>query len=122
MVSHIDKLTIIWTIFSALVVILAAVVIVLTLGMLVGGSIGIPEIMLACICALIGAAGIIGFRAAGALKERKPWARTTIIVLSALNILQFPIGTAIGVYSLVVLFDVDVVEAFNDAPYANVVS
>jgi len=122
MVAHIETVAVIWKIFGALAVILAAAVIALTVFTLAGGSIGLPEILLTCICALMGVAGVIGFRAAGALKERQPWARTTIIVLSVLNILHFPIGTAIGVYSLVVLFNADVVAAFNDAPRANVVS
>lgn len=39
---------------------------------------------------------------AGLLKHR-PWARTLTIVLSALHLLNIPLGTALGVYGLWVL-------------------
>lgn len=38
------------------------------------------------------------------LLKRKPWSRIVIVVLSILHLFSFPIGTAIGVYSLYVLF------------------
>lgn len=39
------------------------------------------------------------------LQKRKQWARILTIVLAILNILNFPIGTAIGAYSLWVLLN-----------------
>jgi hypothetical protein len=39
------------------------------------------------------------------LKNRKEWARILTIILSALNLLNFPIGTAIGGYALWVLLN-----------------
>ena len=44
--------------------------------------------------------GIIG--GIGLLK-RKNWARIVVIILSALELINFPIGTAVGIYSLWVL-------------------
>ena len=41
--------------------------------------------------------------AAWGLSEREPWARTLAIVLSVFAILRFPLGTALGVYTLWVL-------------------
>jgi hypothetical protein len=41
------------------------------------------------------------------LLKRRPWSRTVIIVLSILHLFSFPIGTAIGAYSLYVLFQDD---------------
>jgi hypothetical protein len=40
----------------------------------------------------------------GMLKFR-PWARVLMIIVSILNLLHFPIGTAIGIYGLIVLFN-----------------
>ncbi|MBV9760880.1 MAG: hypothetical protein JO340_09980 [Acidobacteriaceae bacterium] len=40
----------------------------------------------------------------GMLKFR-PWARVLMIIVSVLNLLHFPIGTALGVYGLIVLLN-----------------
>jgi len=37
------------------------------------------------------------------LSEREPWARSLAIVLSVIALLRFPIGTALGIYTLWVL-------------------
>src|SRR5262249_44744923 len=37
------------------------------------------------------------------LSEREPWARTLAIVLSFFAVLRFPLGTALGIYTLWVL-------------------
>jgi hypothetical protein len=44
---------------------------------------------------LIGGYGLI---------RRRPWSRVLVIVLSVLHLFSFPIGTAVGGYSLWVLF------------------
>lgn len=46
--------------------------------------------------AIIGGWGMLKFR---------PWARILMIIVSALNLLHFPIGTAIGIYGLIVLLN-----------------
>lgn len=38
------------------------------------------------------------------LLARKPWARYVLIVTSAIGLFEFPIGTALGIYALWVLF------------------
>ena len=43
----------------------------------------------------------------------KPWARILGIVLSALQLLGFPVGTAIGIYSLWVLLNKDTERLFG---------
>jgi hypothetical protein len=48
----------------------------------------------------------------GLLKIR-PWARTLGIVMSALNILNFPFGTAVGVYGLWVLLSNETMALFE---------
>lgn len=45
---------------------------------------------------IIGGWGMIKFR---------PWARILMIVISVLNLLHFPIGTAIGIYGLFILLN-----------------
>ncbi len=61
-------------------------------------------------CALIlGAPGIIG--GIGLLKY-KNWARILVITLGALNLLSFPLGTILGVYTLWVLLKDETSELF----------
>jgi hypothetical protein len=66
------------------------------------------------VIALMSIPGIIaGF---GLLKFA-PWARILTIVLSALHILNIPIGTAIGIYSLWVLTNRETEQLFSRQPY-----
>ncbi len=50
----------------------------------------------------------------GVLKE-KEWGRILVLVLSFLNILNFPLGTALGVYSFIILFKEDAIQRFQKA-------
>jgi len=54
--------------------------------------------------------GIIG--GIGLLK-RKEWARILVLITSALHLLNFPIGTAIGGYSIWVLVNTETIRLFN---------
>jgi hypothetical protein len=51
------------------------------------------------ICSAPGIAGGIG------LLKYQAWARILVLILSFLGLLNFPIGTAVGIYSIWVLFD-----------------
>lgn len=57
-----------------------------TLAMLVLGALGLPDL-------------VTGW----GLLQRKNWARILCIILSVLSLWNFPIGTAISVYSLLVM-------------------
>jgi hypothetical protein len=57
-----------------------------------------------------------GIAAGWGLLNFKPWARILTIVLSALNILNFPVGTAIGVYGLWVMLNQETEAIFRGAP------
>ncbi|WP_128912490.1 hypothetical protein [Granulicella sibirica] len=47
----------------------------------------------------VGLAVLVGY----GLFERRPWGRTTAIVMSILSMIHFPIGTALGIFTLWVL-------------------
>lgn len=51
--------------------------------------------------------GVVGLIAGWGLWERRQWARMLAIVLAFLNLLHFPFGTAVGVYTLWVLMPAD---------------
>jgi hypothetical protein len=46
------------------------------------------------------AVGAIGLVAGWGLLTRQPWARVLAIVLGVISLIEFPVGTAIGVYTL----------------------
>jgi hypothetical protein len=52
---------------------------------------------------LLSALALPGLAAGYGLITRKPWARVVAIVVGVLSLLNFPIGTAIGLYALWVL-------------------
>ncbi len=57
--------------------------------------------------------GILG--GAGLLK-RKQWARILVLIISVLDLLNFPFGTILGVYSIWVLVQPEVVAEFEKKP------
>jgi hypothetical protein len=68
-------------------------------------------IMILVFCASIpGIVGGIG------LMSYKPWARILIIVLSALELISIPFGTALGIYGLWVLLTKDGAQLFGQTP------
>ena len=54
-----------------------------------------------------------GFIAGIGLVRFRPWARILTIILSALHLLNFPFGTAIGIYGLWALLSVEGQRLFN---------
>jgi hypothetical protein len=68
-------------------------------------------------------ASVPGIVAGIGLLKFKPWSRILTIVVSALNLMNVPLGTALGVYSLWVLLNQDVELLFRTTaspavPYA----
>lgn len=55
-----------------------------------------------------------GIIAGMGLFKRKEWSRILTLVLSVLHLLSFPVGTAVGVYSIWALVQPENVEAFNN--------
>ncbi|MFH1787475.1 MAG: hypothetical protein ABH811_01660 [archaeon] len=47
------------------------------------------------------------------LLKNKNWARILLIIVAALNLPVFPIGTGLGIWFLIVLLDEDVKKSFN---------
>ena len=60
-----------------------------------------------CIPGIIGGIGLL---------KRKEWARILILIVSALDLINFPIGTALAVYSIWVLVQDDTVKLFTRNP------
>jgi hypothetical protein len=63
---------------------------------------GIAGSFAATVLLILGLPGLIG---GWGLLTYRPWARILVIVLSALNLLNFPVGTLLGIYGLWVLLN-----------------
>lgn len=70
-----------------------------------GGSISLLIMFFACL-GIIGGIGLFSYR---------PWARILVLIVSAINCLNIPIGTAKGVYSIWVLMQPESIELFETA-------
>ncbi len=55
---------------------------------------------------IIGGAGLFSFR---------PWARILVMIVSAMNCLNVPVGTAKGIYSIWVLMQPETIELFENS-------
>jgi hypothetical protein len=70
---------------------------------IVGFFVGLVLVILA-IPGIIGGIGLL---------KRREWARILVLITSAFHLLNFPIGTAIGGYSIWVLVNADTIRLFN---------
>ena len=65
------------------------------------------------ICGFFVVSSIPGIVAGIGLLKFKPWARILTLVLSIIYLLEVPLGTALGVYGLWVLFNQEAVKLFT---------
>lgn len=65
-----------------------------------------------------GVVALPGLVAGIGLLARKPWARILALVMGFLGLINFPVGTAIGVYTFWVLFQVDAPDRFAPPKHA----
>ena len=126
MASHVRVLAILQIVYSSLGVLLSIVVFMLFGGIaaLVGVSAPLDDSVVAVpVLAVIGgvAASMIMLLSlprliAGiGLLQHRNWARILTLVVSAIGLLDFPFGTALGVYGFWVLLQRDTVPLFEGA-------
>ena len=108
--SQLTLLTSLWFALGALRLLAA-------LGVFVVGTVMLPMIiaharepipfpvhmMVAWFGVFVGITALLTFVAAWGLYKREPWGRTMALVMAFLNLLSVPFGTALGIYTLVVL-------------------
>ena len=82
--------------------------------MFITGTIGAAIVVLLVVISLPGIIAGIG------LLKFRPWAPILAIIVGALHLLSFPFGTALGVYTLVVLLNAETPALFG-APQGAVV-
>ena len=71
-----------------------------------GGSISLMIMFFSCL-GIVGGIGLFSY---------KPWSRILVLIVSAINCLNIPIGTAKGVYSIWVLMQPEVIDLFETRP------
>lgn len=120
MEKHVTVLGILYIAFSALGLLLAIIIFTAVVG---GGIIsgdseamaitGIVGPAIALFFVLLSAPGLIG---GIYLLKHRPWARILVLVLGFINLIEIPIGTALGIYTIWVLFKNEVVDLFTPSP------
>jgi len=116
--KHIQLIGILWIVYGGLTVIFGIVgfLVLFGISMIPDMEAAAPAILrliaLAVVffVALLTVPKIIG---GFYLLKRKEWSRILILVLSFLSLLNFPLGTALGVYSLVILLNQDAIRLFD---------
>ena len=115
--SHVRTIGILHIVHSAFLVLIGLFLLALMAGIgavtedetafFVLGGIGTLLSVILLILALPGLIGAVG------LLQRQPWGRILTLVVSFLKLIDFPLGTALGVYSIVILLREDGVEYFE---------
>ena len=111
MEQHLNVLAVLYIVFGFIGLIIAFLVFALIVGggLLSGDAeaIAVTSIIgtvFAFFLAMTSLPGIVG---GFGLLKKKSWARILIIILGCLNLLNFPLGTCLGVYTLWVLLNKD---------------
>ncbi|MBM3297165.1 MAG: hypothetical protein FJY83_06145 [Candidatus Aminicenantes bacterium] len=118
MEKHAQLIGIFWIVYGALgllggliaLVVLMSVSFIPEMGDIAPHILRIVGLAVASFLLLLGIPKIIG--GLGLLKHRE-WARILVIILSALSLLNIPLGTALGVYSLIYLMKTEMIELFK---------
>jgi len=127
MAQHVKILGILHIIYAGLVV-LAGIVVLVVMGGIAGiistsdtspdsqiapPILGLIGIGVFCLLLVLSLPGIIG---GFGLLQFKPWSRILVIVLSALELISVPFGTALGIYGLWVLLNRETERLFETRP------
>jgi hypothetical protein len=118
MQDHVKVIGILWIIFGSLSLfgalilsmILFGVSFIPDMGEVAPGILRLVGIVLSLFLALLGLPKIIG--GIGLLKGHE-WGRILILVVSFLSLINIPFGTALGIYSMIILFNPQTVKLFN---------
>lgn len=121
MQDHVKVIGILWVIFGALSLLLALVAFLFFFGVAeipdvddIGpGALRIIGLVVSSFLALIGLPKIIGGLG---LIRHKEWARILMLVISFISLFNVPFGTALGIYSLIILFNPETVRLFQQPP------
>ena len=127
MAQHVKVLGILHIVFGALCV-LGGLICLAVMGGIAGivgssdqsedAAVAVPVlaaigVFVCVLCLVVGLPGLVG--GVGLLQFRS-WARITVIVISALDLIHIPFGTALGIYGFWVLLNPETEAMFNRPP------
>jgi hypothetical protein len=115
--KHVDVISILWIVSGSLGILLAIFIFWILWGITFIPNIGyeasyilrLVATWVSIFLAVFSAPEIIG--GIGLLK-RKEWGRILVLVVSFFNLVNFPLGTALGVYSFIILLKEETVQLF----------
>jgi hypothetical protein len=121
MQDHVKIIGILWIVFGCLSLIAALLLYLILFGVSFIPDMGVEEANILRIVglavggfiALLGIPKIIG--GIGLLKGRE-WGRIMILAVSFLSLLNIPLGTALGIYSIVILLNKETLPLFQRSP------
>ena len=113
MEQHVDLVGALNIGLGALILMIAVIIFIVVAGggLIAGLASGemlpttITLVVASAIAALLIVLSVPGIVGGVGLLKRKPWARILVLVMSFLNLLDFPLGTALGIYSIWVLMN-----------------
>lgn len=115
--KHVTALGVLYIVFSALRIIAAITLYIVLIGvglisedpeaMQILATVGTVISFVLFFCSIPGIIGGIG------LLNRQGWARILVIILGFLKLLNIPIGTALGIYTIWVLFNKETEKLFS---------
>jgi hypothetical protein len=122
---HLQTLSILWIVWSVLHLVGAAALLILAHTLfapfgLLRGSPDVPRFvqpLLSTVGVVLLVPALAGIAAGWGLMDRQSWARVLAIVLGFLALPSFPLGTALGIYTLWVLLDTR-----GEAEYSQLIS
>ena len=118
MQDHVKIIGILWIIFGIfsligaliLFMILFGVSLIRDMGDIAPGILRFVAIAAGLFLAILGVPKIVG--GLGLLRQRE-WARILVLAVSFLSLINIPFGTALGIYSIVILFNQETVKLFK---------
>ncbi len=121
MQDHVKIIGILWIVIGCLSLIAALLLYLILFGVSFIPDVGAQEadilrivgLAVGGFIALLGIPKIIG--GIGLLKGRE-WGRITILAVSFLSLLNIPLGTALGIYSIVILLKKETLPLFQSPP------
>ncbi len=117
MEKHVTVLGILYIAFSTLGLLLAIIIFTAV----VGGGLISGDSQAMAITAVVGPAVALFFVLLSApgliggiyLLKHRPWSRILVLILGFINLIEIPIGTALGIYTIWVLFKDESVQLFT---------
>jgi amino acid permease len=121
--KHVQLIGILWIVYGVLSLFAGIFVLVLLLSLstipdMNYGDLGrfgphVLRIIAICVSSFLFILGIPKIIGGLGLQKRKEWARILLMIMSFLSLLNIPLGTALGIYSIVYLMKPEMIELFK---------